>query len=334
MKSKFCKVLKIHYKFRSIYNKVFQIINHLKMNSTTIFKHSFAIPDCVVSPQLKLANGKNGHGERRMYTGDNNQINKHICTKPWQINYNDGYKEEIKEFLQDDTNFARKCENRLDMVYQAIDSCQNNTLVIVSQNGTKDVTRYYIGPDKTNKANVSLYDTFRLTLIPKIYSIELVEQESCFICTIVKNDFIEKKKSKKSSNASTQYLNYTAKKLCIEIQHENNKGEFQLRNPSNGYFWPVDGYHNCSLHECSGNAENPCEFNNHIWEFQGDYFHGNPAKYSTSDTFHGTNYSKKHDKDNEKKKFYQENGYTVNIKWESEWVQDKKNMKKNNIEWE
>ena len=121
--------------------------------------------------------------------------------------------------------------------------------------------------------------------------------------------------------------------LCIEIQHEHNKGEFQLRNPNNGYFWPVDGYHNCHLHKCSGDLETPCQYNNHIWEFQGDYFHGNPEKYDKDDTFHGITYSKKHNKDLVKKQFYEENGYNVNIKWESEWVQDKKTMKKNNIKW-
>ena len=38
-------------------------------------------------------------------------------------------------------------------------------------------------------------------------------------------------------------------------------------------------------------------------------------------------------KDLDKKKFYEEKGYNVNIKWESEWVEDKKIMKKNNVKW-
>ena len=106
-----------------------------------------------------------------------------------------------------------------------------------------------------------------------------------------------------------------------------------MRNPNNGYFWPVDGYHNCHLHKCSGDLETPCQYNNNIWEFQGDYFHGNTEKYNKDDTFHGVSYSKKQNKDLDKKKFYEEKGYVVNIKWESKWVEDKKTMKKNNIKW-
>jgi hypothetical protein len=162
----------------------------------------------------------------------------------------------------------------------------------------------------------------------------LIEKEDYFECNIIKNDIIEKtQKNKKTSNACCEWLAYLSNTLCIEIQHEHNKGEFQLRNPNNGYFWPVDGYHNCHLHKCSGDLETPCQYNHHIWEFQGDYFHGNPLKYNKDDTFHGVSYSKKHNKDLDKKEFYEKNGYNVNIKWESEWVEEKKEMKKNNIKY-
>jgi len=302
------------------------------------FTITIAIPDCFVSGILKLANGKNGHGERRLYTGDNNHNNNYICKKPWKINYGDDYgdvyKEMIQPILDNNNNFAKPCDIRKELVYKQIDECQDQLIDVLPQNGNEDVRRYYIGPNKSSKNNVKLYDKFRETLIPKQFSLELIETDEYFICNIVKNDTIEKKKkSKKSSNASIEYLNYISKINCIEIQHENNKGEFQLRNPANGYFWPVDGYHNCSIHECQGTTESPCKYNNHIWEFQGDYFHGNPNKYSDIDSFHGTNYSKKHEKDKLKKQFYQENGYIVNIKWESEWVEEKKQMKKNNIKW-
>ena len=290
------------------------------------FEIIVAIPDCFVNPNLKLSNGKNGHGERRLYTGDNNSNNEYICKKPWLINYPSNYKDEIEEILDDDEKFSKSCANRKCIVYDAIDSCNKKLINILSQNGSQDVRRYYIGPNKNNKENIKLYDTFRCSVIPKYFE-----------CNIIKNDIIDKKKkNKKTSNACVEWLNYlsnTLGTLGIEIQHEHNKGEFQLRNPNNGYFWPVDGYHNCSLHKCSGNVENPCPYHNHIWEFQGDYFHGNPLKYNKDDTFHGVSYLKKHNKDLDKKKFYEEKGYIVNIKWESEWVQDKKIMKKNNIKW-
>ena len=298
------------------------------------FEIIIPIPDCFVSSYLKLSNGKNGHGERRLYTGDNNNNNEHICTKPWLINYPSNYKNEIESLLDDDEKFSKSCNDRKSIVYNAIDKCYKQLLYISAQNGREDVRRYYIGPDKNNKENIKLYDTFRCSVIPKLYSLKLIEKEEHFECNIIKNEDIDKKqKNKKTSNACVEWLNYLSNTLCIEIQHEHNKGEFQLRNPNNGYFWPVDGYHNCHLHKHSGDLETPCQYNNHIWEFQGDYFHGNPEKYDKDDTFHGIAYSKKHNKDLVKKQFYEENGYNINIKWESEWVQDKKTMKKNNIKW-
>jgi hypothetical protein len=303
------------------------------------FEIIISISDSYVKQKLKLAGGKNGHGEATLYTGDNNNNNEHICTKPWHIKYPDNYKNEIEPLLDDDKKFSKPCNDRKSIVYNAIDYCHQKLLYISPQNGAEDVSRYYIGlryPTNApnNKENKKLYDTFRCSIIPKLYSLRLIEKEEYFECNIIKNDTIEKtKKNKKTSNACVEWLTYLSSTRCIEIQHEHNKGEFQLRNPNNGYFWPVDGYHNCHLHKCSGDLETPCQYNNHIWEFQGDYFHGNPEKYDKDDTFHGISYTKKHNKDLVKKQFYEENGYTVNIKWESEWVQEKKIMKKNNEKW-
>ena len=299
-----------------------------------LFEMEISIPDCFVNQKLKLSNGKNGHGERRLYTGDNNNINEYICKKPWLINYTDNYKNETKDFLDNEENFSQNCVDRKKQVHDSIDSCNKKLINISPQNGNTDVKRCYVGPNKNNKENIKLYDTFRFSVIPKSYSLKLIEKEEYFDCNIIKTEIIHKnKKNKKTSNVCIEWLNYLSITLCIEIQHEHNNGEFQLRNPKNGYFWPVDGYHNCNLHNCSGNLENPCQYNNNIWEFQGDYFHGNPLKYNKDDTFHGNSYSEKHNKDLDKKKFYEEKGYKVNIKWESEWVEDKKIMKKNNIKW-
>ena len=293
-----------------------------------------AIPDCFVDRLLKLNNGKNGHGEGRLYTGNSHINNEYICKKPLKIEYPLNYKEDIKEFLEDKSNFTKVDEKRKEKVFKAIDECSNQMIQIVSQNGNEDVRRYYIGPNKEDKENKKLFDTFRMTLIPKQYSIKLTEYDDYFLCKIIKNDLIEKtKKNSKSSNASMEYLNFIASEYDIEIQNENNGGEFQLRNPKNGYFWPVDGYHNCKIHQCKGTEDVPCPYHNHIWEFQGDYFHGNPNKYNSTDMFHNTSYFKKQQKDLDKQTFYQENGYIVNIKWESDWIKDKKIMKQQGKNW-
>lgn len=55
------------------------IIEDNDIKKAHFFELIIAIPDCFVSPNLKLSKGKNGHGERRLYTGDNNNNNEHIC---------------------------------------------------------------------------------------------------------------------------------------------------------------------------------------------------------------------------------------------------------------
>ena len=309
--------------------------------SSNPFEIIIPIVDSYVIKGLKLAGGKNGHGESKLYTGGNNSKNEYVCTKPWCITYPSDYKDEIEDILDDDEKFAKyklkkKYCDRKRIVYDAIDKCNNKLIYMSPQTGAKDVRRCYVGVRNiNNEENKKIYNAFRSSVIPKLYSLRITEKEEYFECNIIKNDFIDKKqKNKKSSNACIEYLNYQSNTLGIEIQHELHvKGEFQLRNPKTGYFCPVDGFHNCELHKCSGNLENPCQYNNHVWEFQGDYFHGNPVKYNKDDTFHGISYDTKHNKDLDKKRLYEENGYTVNIKWESEWVQDKKIMKKNNMKW-
>lgn len=298
------------------------------------FEFIISVPDCAVSSLLKLSNGKNGHGERRLYTGDSKSNNEYICRKPWRITYPSNYKSEIEALLEDNSKFAKQCADRKGVVNDGIDSCGNQIIRMSPQNGIKDVNRYYIGVNKEREDNVKLYRKFGCTVIPKLYSLRLIEKEEEFECYVVKSDSIDKsQEKKKASNASIEYLTKLEKEYGIEIQHARNRGEFQMRNPKNGRFWPVDGCHICGDHKCSGDGEFPCQYNKHIWEFQGDHWHGNPKKYSKDDTFHGMPYSEKQKKDEEKKKFYEEQGYVVIVKWESEWIEDKKEMKKRNIKW-
>jgi len=297
------------------------------------FKMNIPIPDCFVSPLLKLSNGKNGHGERRLYTGNNYYTNEYICKKPWYIKYPKNYKNDILDILNDETYFSKICKNRKNIVYDLINYCDEKLIYVCPQNGKTDVKRYYIGPNKDYSENIKLYDKFRCTIIPKLFHIKLIEKNNFYECNIINNENFCDRIHKKNSNVCIEWLSYVSKTLNIEIQHEYNKNEFKLRNPLNGYFWPVDGYHNCNIHRCQGNINNPCKYNNNIWEFYGDYYHGNPLKYNDNDLFHNITYLEKHYKDLNKIKYFQNNGYIVNIKWESEWTEEKKLMKKFNIKW-
>lgn len=297
---------------------------------------SIAIPDCFVSPNLKLSNGKNGHGERRLYTGDSYEDNKKLTQKPWIIKYDTNYIQEITAILRDNEKFSKKISDREEIVCRAMDTVKDKLIYIESQNGDKDVRRYYVGPQKENKNNIKLWDTFRNTIIPKDYYLQLVEYDTYFECQIMcinKNPPNNTKKNNSVSNIQIEYFKYKEKEYGIEIQGAHNGIEFQLRNPENGYYWPIDGRHVCGIHRCSGSKDSPCLYNMHVWEFQGDWFHGNPEKYNKDDMFHNIPVNKKWEKDQKKKEFYESHGYKVIIVWESEWISEKKLLQSQGKTW-
>ena len=305
--------------------------------STLKFSMAIAIPDCFVGTNLKLSNGKNGHGERRVYTGDSYDDNEKLTLKPWRITYPVNYMEEIEPVLNTGANFAKLMPNRKEFVQTAFTAVKDKSINIKSQNGTKDVRRFYVGPQKDNSDNVKLWDTFRNTLIPKEYYLQLVEFENYFECQIKSNRTNPPTMNKKNvsvSNTQMEYFNYKQKEYDIEIQGgHNNQKEFELRNPENGYYWPVDGRHECGIHKCSGSKDSPCQYNMYIWEFQGDYYHGNPEKYNKDDKVHDVSVETKWEKDNKKKEFYESQGYKVNIVWESKWITQKKLLQSEGKTW-
>lgn len=291
------------------------------------------ISDSFVHPNVKLTDG-NGHGETRIYTGDNGLINKELTLKPWKIEFDEKYKDSLSNYFESKEKFKKSMENRVEHVEKNINLCEGKLIKFKEQNGKGDVRRFYIGieDDENNKLN---YKFLRNSLIAKEALFQITESEDEYICTIIdtKDVCVNKEKRKLCSNVGIECLKYKAREYNIEIQTEENGGEFSLRNPENGYFWPVDGYHECGKHKCNGNKDEPCPFNNNIWEFQGDYFHGNPLKYSGQDAFHNKKYEEKYEKDRKKKEFYESKGYKMNIIWESEWTNEKKLLKKQGVKW-
>lgn len=60
------------------------------------------------------------------------------------------------------------------------------------------------------------------------------------------------------------WLNYLSKQNNIHIQHAMNYGEYKIPNTR----YRVDGY---------------CKETNTIYQFHGDFFHGNPKFYKSHD---------------------------------------------------
>jgi hypothetical protein len=113
------------------------------------------------------------------------------------------------------------------------------------------------------------------------------------------------------SKIAIRWLDHEAKKQGVKIRHAENGGEFSIRSKK-GYKLPVDGF---------------CEETNTVFEFYGDYFHGNPKRFKGDDLYHGTPYSQKWKKDEIKTKAFEDLGYKVVIMWESDWVQYEKSLK-------
>lgn len=68
---------------------------------------------------------------------------------------------------------------------------------------------------------------------------------------------------------------------------------------------------------------------NTVYEFNGDYWHGNPKKFNPDDINPRTKttYGILYKKTIEKQKFLEKNGYTVVSIWESEWKTKRKGLK-------
>ena len=105
------------------------------------------------------------------------------------------------------------------------------------------------------------------------------------------------------SRRSIEWFNQIMREQNIEIQHQLNGGEYNI--PSIG---KVDGY---------------CKQTNTVYEFHGDFWHGNPELFSTDDIHpvinkpFGSLYKQTKDRDKKIKKL----GYNLIVKWESDFNQ-------------
>jgi hypothetical protein len=115
----------------------------------------------------------------------------------------------------------------------------------------------------------------------------------CFKCT---NSY---------SKLQLEWLNYLS--VTSEyIQHALNDGEFQIPTTN----WYADGYEPTT---------------NTIYEFQGDFWHGNPSMFNSNDINPrtGTTYGYLYEKTQRKINKLKELGYSVFEMWESDWDKGK-----------
>lgn len=118
------------------------------------------------------------------------------------------------------------------------------------------------------------------------------------------------------SNISIEWLNFMSKYYNINIEHKLNKGEYKINNTK----YSVDGY----------SKENNC-----VWEFYGDYWHGNPKKYDLTKINPNINktFKELYDKTIERKYNIINMGYKYKDIWESEWINAIKSIKRIQKNW-
>ena len=109
--------------------------------------------------------------------------------------------------------------------------------------------------------------------------------------------------SNQYSKISIEWLSYMEIKNSIKIIHAKNEGEFNIPNTR----YKADGY---------------CEETNTIYEFHGDFWHGNPNKYLSTDinkklvkTF-GELYQNTLNKEQQ----IRDMGFNLITIWESDWI--------------
>jgi len=108
--------------------------------------------------------------------------------------------------------------------------------------------------------------------------------------------------SNRHSHISIDWLNYMKIKYLTDIQHAENKGEYII--PDSRY--KADGYSDTI---------------NTIFEFHGDFWHGNPKLYdkTTLNPRLLVTYGELYEKTIEKSNFIKNKGYNIIEIWENDW---------------
>ncbi len=113
------------------------------------------------------------------------------------------------------------------------------------------------------------------------------------------------------SKAQIEWLTFIEKFQGIKIQHAMNDGEYKIKKTR----WLADGY---------------CKDTNTIFEYHGDYWHGNPTKYDPE--FINTVCNKKmktlYAATLKREQKIRDLGYNLEIMWEFDWNQINKSIKR------
>jgi len=99
------------------------------------------------------------------------------------------------------------------------------------------------------------------------------------------------------------WLNLLQKLNNINIMHMENGGEYKIPDTN----FKADGY---------------CQETNTIYEFNGDFWHGNPKRYDLNEINNVTKctFGELYQKTLNKEKIIKEMGFNLIVIWESDWI--------------
>ena len=112
------------------------------------------------------------------------------------------------------------------------------------------------------------------------------------------------------SKSQIQWLNFIQSYNNITIQHAENDCEFVIP----GTRYKSDGY---------------CKETNTIYEFHGDYWHGNPKVFLSTEMNKTTNttFGELYQKTIERERYIRDMGYNLVIMWEYDWIKTNKSVR-------
>jgi len=111
------------------------------------------------------------------------------------------------------------------------------------------------------------------------------------------------------SKKQIQWLEFISKMHNIIIQHGENNEEYKIPNTR----FKADGY---------------CQETNTIYEFHGDYWHGNPYIYDVNEkTYFNKTFGELYEKTLKKEQQIKELGYNLVVMWENDWDKINKSIR-------
>jgi hypothetical protein len=150
------------------------------------------------------------------------------------------------------------------------------------------------------------YNYYNVNYVDSITKVEVICKQHGSFYTNVANHITKKtgcpKCSSNHSKAQIQWLNFIQSKDNITIQHAENIGEFKIQNTP----FKADGY---------------CQETNTIYEYHGDFWHGNPDKYISQHIHPITKqtFGELYEKTLKREAQIRDMGFNLITIWESDW---------------